>query len=134
MALPQTNARITRVERTEGTATGGYSEDYDRPATDPESAGGEGADKWNGSADAYYIERRQRFVSDVRRLVKSRTLVVAMDTTPIDFEEGDVLTWRFRRPGSNDETQDTGRVLVVEARRMPGQPGVVRLSMEDAAD
>lgn len=125
--LAQVNATLLKVERTEGTVEGGYSEDYDRPATDPEAESSEGGDLWNGSADAYYIERRQRVsVAAGRNLVRSRTLILQNDLPPIDFAEGDTVTWLFN---SNTES---GQVLVVEAHRANGVEPVVRLSLEDA--
>jgi hypothetical protein len=109
--LPQSNAVLTKVERAGGTLAGGWSEDWDRPATDPEAdPGGGGEDVLVGGADAYYRERRERVPAaegSDRNIIVRRSLTVDGDL-PIDVREEDVVTFTF----NGDEK--TGTVLAVE--------------------
>lgn len=123
--LPQTNAQITAIERTEGTATGGYTEDYDRPATDPDADTVEGEAIWTGQQDAYLIEKRQRVVSGAGRdLVKTRTLLIE---PTLEVNEGDTLAWTRLKSGLSD----SGKVLVIERPELPGRQPLARLTLED---
>lgn len=122
--LPQVNARITAINREGGTAASGYSEDYDRPPSDPDADAAAGKAVWTGQADAYLIEKRQRNVGQNRDLVKSRTLVIEPE---IEVNEGDTLTWRRVRTGETD----SGKILVIERPELPGHQPIARLTMED---
>jgi hypothetical protein len=126
--LPQTNATLVKIERTGGTASGGYSEDYDSPATDPEASGGEGEDLWNGKRPGYWIERRQRVTEgNTSRVIVTRTLLLDRGLPEFGFEEGDHVT--VEHAGSTKR----GKVAAIEDRAIPNQ-GLhsLRLTMEDA--
>lgn len=123
--LPQVNVEILAINREGGTAGSGFTEDYDRPPTDPDVDQAAGEAKWTGAADGYLIEKRQRLVTEAgRNLVKSRTVVIEPE---IDVAEGDTLTWRRQRTGS----VESGRILVIERPELPGQQPIARLSLED---
>jgi hypothetical protein len=113
--LPQTNARLTKV------AGGGTSEDYDVP---------EGADdaKWEGDADAYYQEKRERVsAGGDTDLVLRRALIVETDLG-IDFEEGDTVAFTL------SVGDRTGKVQVIERRELAGMGplATTRLTLEVA--
>ena len=126
MSLAQRNATLLKVERHEGTATGGYREDYDRPATDPDAGAG-GKDEWTGRTSVYWIERRRRVTngndSDV---ILERSVILDGDLPNFAFIENDTVTVEH---GGEEKT---GRVAVIEKRAMPGVPPSVRLTLEDA--
>jgi len=125
--LAQANARITKLERSGGTAGTGFSEDWDRPASDPEAAGGAGQDKWRGGVDAYYSETRERpFGSAAGQREVVRSLVVDADRPNVDFETGDHVTFTF---GGSSRS---ARVQIVEERRLAGIGGTTRLTLEPA--
>ena len=124
--LPQANARLLRVERTAGTDEGGFSEDYDRPATD-EDSGDAGANVWEGSVAAYVVERRERVIGEGgRNLIVRRWISVDSSHPAIDFAEEDTLT--FTHKGE----ERTGTVEAVEDRAMPGASGSTRLTLAPA--
>jgi hypothetical protein len=126
--LPQSNARVVKVERGGGTAESGYSADYDRPATDPEAdPGGGGDDLWSGSVAAYYSERRARVpAGDTSRVELTRSLVVDARHPEIDFARDDTVTFEFQG------AERTGVVQEIEERKLPGLSGTTRLTLEPA--
>lgn len=128
MALPQRNARLTKIERTGGTAAGGYSEDYDLPATDPEAEGGEGENLWTGNVAAYYVERRERLSGDTRDLLLRRWLTVP---GLHEVAEEDHVTFEIRKRIDGKLTRETvrGEVEVAERRDTPGIPPETRLTL-----
>lgn len=124
--LPQANARLLRVERTGGTTDEGFSEDYDRPATDDDS-GDAGENVWEGSVAAYLVERRERVIGEGgRNLLVRRWISIDSSLPRIDFEEEDTLT--FEHKG----VEATGTVEAVEDRAMPGVAGTTRLTLAPA--
>ena len=126
--LPQVNATLVKIERTGGTVGGGYSEDYDSPATDPEAAGGEGEDLWTGKRPAYWMEKRQRISEgNTSRVIVTRTLLLDRGLPEFGFLEGDKVTVTHA-----GQTKG-GQVAAVEDRAIPNQ-GLhsLRLTMEDA--
>lgn len=126
--LPQHNARIVKVERAGGTSGGGFTADYDRPATDPEGAPeGAGADAWAGDAPAYYMERRERVLgAETRSLITRRSLIVSSRKPEVEFREEDTVRFTFR----GEEL--SGVVEAVEERQIPGVPGSTRLTFVSA--
>jgi hypothetical protein len=125
--LPQTNATLLKVERTAGTSGGGFTEDYDRPATDPEAAGGEGGDVWAGKTAVYWIERRRRIsIGNESKHVIERSLILDPQRPEVEFVEGMHVTVE------HGGVEKRGKVSVVESRKMPGVAGSLRLTMEDA--
>lgn len=110
--IPQVNATVTKV-------TGGaVSEDWD-------TAAGTGPTVWTGSADAYYQEKRERVTGDRADLILRRNLIV--DTGFRVWTEGEVVTF------STELGEQTGRVKVIEARALSGNPlATTRLTLEDA--
>lgn len=122
--LPQENARIEKIERQAGTAEGGFTEDYDLPATSGSTP--ESDDAWIGSIGCYWIERRERVnAGQTSTVILTRSVIVDDDHLDHEFADGDVLTVR------HDDELKTARVELVEKRRMPGQPPSVRLTLED---
>jgi hypothetical protein len=112
--LPQANAHIVKIERSEGTTAGGFHEDYDQPATDPESAGGMGKDEWTGRRPAYWIETRRRITqSESSRQILERSLLVDRKLPDFIFRDGDVVTVE------HGGQQKTGKVALVEVRESP---------------
>jgi hypothetical protein len=128
MALPQENAKLIRIGRTEGSETGGWSEDYDRPATDPEADDvATGEDQWQGVHGCYWTERRRRVnAGNVSTVILERSVIVDDDHLAHEFTEGDFVTVL------HGGVEKSGRVEVVEVRRMPGVAPSVRLTLEDA--
>lgn len=124
--LPQINAHVCKVERTQAVAgvTGGYSEDYDRPATVGDAITGD--DVWTGFARAYYMESRERegFGGSGNNMLLRRSMIVESDDPSIDFEEGDIVSFNFRG------TERTAKVQAVEERELVGIGGTTRLSFE----
>jgi hypothetical protein len=113
VSLPQANATLTRV------AGGGYAEDYDRAA-------GADSEKWAGSAEAYYQERRERVAAaGETTLILRRSLIVANDVA--SFSEGDVVSFTF------DGSSRTGNVQVIERREYApaGELQTTRLTLEE---
>lgn len=126
--LPQSNARLLRVERTGGTEEGGFSEDYDRPATD-EDSGDAGENVWEGTVPAYLVERRERVIgAGGRNLIVRRWISIDSAHPGVEIEETNTIT--FRRQGAEEEI--SGTVEAVEARSMPGVPGTTRLTLAPA--
>lgn len=113
--LPQTNATLTQL------AGGGGSEDFDQVAgVDPA--------RWSGSVDAYYQERRDRVYGDnITSVVLRRSLIVANSALPLDVEEGDTVTFRFRGQ------LRSGRVQLIERRDLvaAGDVATTRLTLEE---
>lgn len=129
--LPQVNARLLKVERIGGTAPSGYTEDYDRPATDPEAVGGEGEDLWTGRRPAYWIESRRRVTEGTTsRVIVQRSLLLdprLPHEIGYSFSEGDHVT--VEHAG----VEKSGQVSTVELRAIPeGALASLRLTMEDA--
>lgn len=127
--IGQTNAFLVKVERSGGTDDSGFTEDYDRPATDPEAGdvGDKGDDLWRGRVAAYWIERRQRVIAgNSTDKVVERTLLIDLNRPQIPWAEDD-----FVHVEHNGAVK-TGRVLLIERRAMPGIPSTVRLTLENA--
>lgn len=130
MALPQTNAVLTKVERFGGTAGpsgGGYSEDYDAPATDPEGVpAGKGDDLWAGSVSVYFTERRRRVQgAEGSNVIVERSVLIDPARPRLSFRQDDTVTV------IHDGTEKTGKIQAIEARAMAGVPGATRLTLED---
>lgn len=125
--IAQTNAHLVKVEAVGGTVGSGFSEDYDAPATDPEGAGGEGADLWVGRREAYWIERRQRITTGQEsRLVLQRSLLIDPQLPEVDFANGQTV--HVEHAGE----VKTGKIATIERRQIPGLQPSIRLTMEDA--
>lgn len=117
--LPQRNAKLLQVNGA------GTTPDWDSPDS-------LGAEKFKGSAPAYYTERRERSSgpaaggTSAEDMLLRRWLVVEADRPEVQFEEGDVLRFSYRG------TERTGVVDAVEERDLPGQPviGSIRLTLK----
>lgn len=129
--LARANCRVVKVERAGGTAAGGFREDYDRPATDPEGQpAGKGLDVWSGNVAARYEEKRERVTGSTRNLIVRRTLVVDAVEPAIVVEADDTITWKVTRRGATETL--TGTVEAVEREDDPGRAGTTRVSLEPA--
>lgn len=121
MTLPQQNATLLQVNASGGTV------DWD----DPDNLG---AEKFKGEASAYYNEKRGVDFGEggARNFLTRRRLIVEAGRPGIQFEEDDVVTFRFkrRRGGKVETVQATAKVETVEERDAPelGVLGTVRLT------
>lgn len=113
-SVAQVNAELQEVA-----AVGGY-EDYGE-------AGTAGDPKFTGNAGVYYRQKRERRTEGGNsNVVIGRTLTVPLDLG-IEWEEGDVVT--LRRRGKTFTPPAVK--LVEEIDPVAGQPGTVRLTLED---
>lgn len=82
--LPQVNATLTAVSR------GGYTEDYSRPADDPEPR------VWQGTVDAYVQRKVRSGMNDQGGLQRALDVTIIIDDSiPVVPQAGDVLTYIF---------------------------------------
>jgi hypothetical protein len=127
LTLPQRNAKLLQVNAAGGTP------DWDSPDD-------LGDEKFKGKVDAYYNEKRalatgvSQGAESTRDLITRRSLTVEAGRPGVDFEQGDVVrfTYRRRRGGRVVDVEKTGVVETVEERDMPGYPvlGTVRLTLQ----
>lgn len=116
MSLPQSNAQLRKV------ASGGTPADYDTPAT---------ADSTNfeGSAPAYYRERRERIsTASGSDVIVRRELIVGTRNPGIVYASGATVTFDV------EGDEQTGEVQQVVTRRLPGAGATetVVLTLENA--
>jgi hypothetical protein len=114
--LPQRNATLTKVQGA------GSGESYDGPSA--------GDPKWEAAADqrpnAYYRERRDRKLSGAgANRVLDRIVIVEAGRPEVDWKSGDVISVETAKGAI------TGTVKLIEAPKIPGVAGTVRLTLEE---
>lgn len=125
--LAQWNAYLKRIQLVGGDEDTGWSEDYDRPATDPEDEGGEGEDRWIGNVAVYWLEVRRRVNSgNSTDVILERSMICDGRLADREWVEGEIVTV------DHEGVEKSGKVVVAENRRVPGIPPSVRLTLEDA--
>jgi hypothetical protein len=128
--LSQINAQVTKIERPGGTAAGGYTEEWDRPATDPEGDPSKGGlNVFAGKADAYYREKRERVSgagADVERNILVRRSLYLDGDISIDLKEGDTVTFTYKG------TERIAPVIAVEEPEVGYIGSQTRLTLTDA--
>lgn len=120
MAIPQSNATLTAVDKGGVTAKDDAWKDSEAP---PE------ASVWSGTAPAYYMEKRERVAGGgVENLLVRRSIIVGNDNPAIDFEDGQTLTFTW------DGDTRTGTVQKVEKRKYTPAASLActRVTLDDA--
>lgn len=112
MSLPASNARLTMI------LGGGFSEDYDEPATN-------GTPKWTGDADAYVVDKVRTAVT-AAGLARVKTTYVVIPVDLADgIESGDTVTYTI------NGTSVSRVVWEIEAHEIAG---TARLHFKDTEE
>lgn len=105
MNLPQANATLLKV------ASGGAPADYDQPATGDTVS-------FEGSAPAYYREKRERITSgEGSDVIVRRELIVHTRNPGLAYTEGATVTFAVEGAEASGEIQE------IVTRRLPGAGG-----------